>query len=189
MARLLRAGARIAKPWKNGGGVTTDVAVHPPLAGLDDFLWRVSIAEVRSNGPFSRFPGIDRTLAVLDGAMRLAIGDREPVMLAADSDPIVFSGDAPADAVLIGGPLTDLNVMTRRGVFDARVTRHRAPATFRSAGGPILLIARTGLSVSLSGDAFDLRTRDALSIGDEDGEVRVASPEPDFHRVEILRAR
>ena len=55
-------------PWKNGGGTTIEIAVSPHGAGLDDFDWRVSMAHVASHGPFSLFPNIDRTLAVLSGA-------------------------------------------------------------------------------------------------------------------------
>ena len=36
--------ARVARPWKNGGGTTREVAVSPEGAGLDDFAWRISLA-------------------------------------------------------------------------------------------------------------------------------------------------
>ena len=49
-------------PWKNGGGETAEIAVSPPGAALDDFDWRLSMARVETDGPFSAFPGIDRTL-------------------------------------------------------------------------------------------------------------------------------
>ncbi|RUU10282.1 HutD family protein, partial [Mesorhizobium sp. M7A.T.Ca.TU.009.01.3.2] len=65
--RILRAAEYRSMPWKNGGGVTTEIAVSPSGAGLDDFDWRVSMARVELSGPFSQFAGIDRTLAVLEG--------------------------------------------------------------------------------------------------------------------------
>jgi environmental stress-induced protein Ves len=46
-------------PWKNGGGETTEIAVFPDGAGLSDFDWRVSMARVDGDGPFSSFPGIE----------------------------------------------------------------------------------------------------------------------------------
>ena len=52
---LLSAARRAAVPWKNGGGVTREVAAHPAGASLEDFDWRVSTAEVRAAGPFSGF--------------------------------------------------------------------------------------------------------------------------------------
>ncbi|MFN9927385.1 MAG: HutD family protein, partial [Phenylobacterium sp.] len=59
---LLRAADRLAVPWKNGGGITRELAVWPPGASFDDFVWRVSMAEVHQDGPFSSFPGVDRIL-------------------------------------------------------------------------------------------------------------------------------
>jgi environmental stress-induced protein Ves len=119
---LLRAAERIAQPWKNGGGVTREVAVWPQGAGLDDFLWRVSIAEVASAGPFSRFDGIDRTLAILEGRMALAFEDRA-VELDTVSTPFAFPGDVACSGTPIGGAVIDLNVMTRRGWVRASVER------------------------------------------------------------------
>jgi environmental stress-induced protein Ves len=54
-------------PWKNGGGQTTEIAVSAG-ASLADFDWRVSIAEINADGPFSAFAGVDRTLVLLSGA-------------------------------------------------------------------------------------------------------------------------
>jgi uncharacterized protein len=65
--KILRAADRKAVPWKNGGGTTTEVAVYPAGAGFDDFGWRVSIADVRQGGPFSLFPGDNKTEATLTG--------------------------------------------------------------------------------------------------------------------------
>ncbi len=66
--KLYRAHDHKRMPWKNGGGETVEIAVFPPGAGVDDFDWRISMATVASDGPFSIFPGIDRTLSILDGA-------------------------------------------------------------------------------------------------------------------------
>ncbi len=77
----LAAAARRAVPWKNGGGVTEEIAVYPSDAGFDDFAWRISMARVGQGGPFSRFPGVDRTLAVLEGRMRLDVEGGMPVDL------------------------------------------------------------------------------------------------------------
>ncbi len=69
--RVLRASERQALPWKNGGGVTREVIAHPPGSDLTHFEWRVSIAEIHGAGPFSRFPGIERRMAVLEGCLSL----------------------------------------------------------------------------------------------------------------------
>ena len=75
--RILRAGSHRRMPWKNGGGITTEVAISPPEATVNDFDWRISMAKVLASGPFSTFANIDRVLAVLDGEMLLTIGNGE----------------------------------------------------------------------------------------------------------------
>ena len=112
---ILRAADRIATLWKNGGGETREVALFPEGAGWADFQWRISIATVTASGPFSAFPGIDRTLVVLDGALQLTIdGGIQPVQRAS-SPPIRFDGAAATHGTLIEGAVTDLNLMVRRG--------------------------------------------------------------------------
>ena len=110
------------KPWKNGGGETMELAVFPEGAGFDDFDWRVSMARVASDGPFSVFLGIDRTLTLLDGAgLALRIDHADETVLRPQSKPVSFSGDASTAARLLDGPILDLNVMTRRGRAEHRV--------------------------------------------------------------------
>lgn len=120
--RLIRHSKYRRQPWKNGGGETIEIAVSPPEATKDDFDWRVSMARVESDGPFSMFPGIDRTLTIIDGeGIEL---DVEGHGLAKLTDaPHAFPGDRPTSARLLGGAITDLNVMTRRGVLAHRVSR------------------------------------------------------------------
>ncbi|SFQ52602.1 hypothetical protein SAMN05216229_1308 [Geopseudomonas sagittaria] len=109
------------RPWKNGGGETRELAVAPPGAGLDDFDWRLSCAQVANGGPFSAFPGVDRSLAVLDGAgLRLECADGATHLLSAESAPLAFPGELAVTATLPGGPVGDFNLMTRR----ARWTHH-----------------------------------------------------------------
>lgn len=109
------------RPWKNGGGETRELAVAPPGAGLDDFDWRISCAQVAAGGPFSAFPGVDRSLVVLEGAgLRLDFGGGETHTLTADSAPLAFAGEQAVHAALLDGPVGDFNVMTRRARW-----RHR----------------------------------------------------------------
>jgi environmental stress-induced protein Ves len=100
-------------PWKNGGGSTTQIAVFPPDAGFEEFDWRVSLATILDDGAFSEFPGIERTLALVDGhGMTLEV-DGEPMLLS-KADPVaVFDGESRVVAKLNRGASTDFNVMTR----------------------------------------------------------------------------
>jgi environmental stress-induced protein Ves len=115
-----------ASPWKNGGGLTRTIAVSPPGAGLDDFDWRVSIAEVASAAKFSLFPGVDRTILLLDGAgMTLQTNDGV-VPLTEPFVPYAFSGDDIVRYRLVNGSTHDFNVMTRRGRARAEVNLWRS---------------------------------------------------------------
>ncbi len=137
--RILRAGDHKQMPWKNGGGVTTEIAVSPPGAVIGDFDWRVSTAKVPESGPFSAFGNVDRVLAVLEGAMKLKIGSGEPVLLGPASPAIAFPGDVAASADVIH-PVTDLNVMVRRGKFRARVGRLERTELVADAGETLVLL-------------------------------------------------
>lgn len=146
-ARHLPASGRVARPWKNGGGETAEVALAPAGASLDDFDWRVSIARVEQDGPFSLFPGVERTMAILSGAgLRLSVEGRPPAELTPESAPWRFPADVPTDCRLLGGGVTDLNVMVRRGRARATLRRLRLAAgeseTFES--GPALLVWAEG---------------------------------------------
>ncbi|MCX5517871.1 HutD family protein [Kaistia defluvii] len=123
-ARLLRRSDHRRMPWKNGGGETIEIAVGPDGAGLDDFDWRVSLARVERDGPFSVFPGIDRTLSIVEGrGIALAFGGGRTVTLTGGDAPFAFPGDVAVEGRLIDGPLVDLNVMTRRGTARSEVSR------------------------------------------------------------------
>jgi len=102
--------------WRNGKGVTVEIAAYPQGASIDDFDWRVSMAKVSEDGPFSSFPGIDRTLSILDGnGLELVVEGAAPANLTIDTPPHAFAADRPTYARLLDGALTDFNVMTRRG--------------------------------------------------------------------------
>lgn len=156
-------------PWKNGGGTTREVACWPPGAGLNRFDWRVSIATIAAEGPFSAFPGIDRTITLLDGAgVRLrsraaSIDHRldQPLM------PFSFPGEAALDCELLGGASSDLNVMVRRGRLCAQVRVVRCITDFAEALHGLLLATHGCWTVKLGRDARqDLRT---LRLASSDG--------------------
>jgi environmental stress-induced protein Ves len=132
---ILAARDRVAQPWKNGGGVTREIAVEPPGAGFDSFGWRISTAVVASDGPFSMFVGVDRVLTVLDGRLGLVVGEAgQRVVLTPSTEPLAFPGDVPVLGDTEGGPVVDLNVMVRRGAWIAGVERRTlsGPAEVRS---------------------------------------------------------
>lgn len=135
-----------ATPWKNGGGLTREIAVWPPGAGMDDFDWRVSVADIAADGPFSAFPGIDRQIVLLSGAgVRLCADDGSFDHALTDAgEPFAFCGETGVQATLVDGATRDFNVMTRRGRCRARLVPRRGP--FALDGGPqaVLLLAVAG---------------------------------------------
>ncbi|MFF1446840.1 HutD family protein [Streptomyces sp. NPDC058274] len=144
MTRLLPAAVRAAVPWKNGGGVTREIAAWPPGADMAGFDWRVSLAEVGADGPFSAFPDVDRTLTLAEGAgMDLTVDGASRLVDTRDV-PQDFRGDVPTDCRLLDGPVVNLNVMWRRG--GGRSAPHVAVVR-----GRLLLAAAPALVVALDG--------------------------------------
>ncbi|MGR8011149.1 HutD/Ves family protein [Streptomyces hypolithicus] len=144
--RVLRAAERPVAPWKHGGGVTREIAAWPDGAGTDGFEWRVSLADVTADGPFSTFPGVDRTLTVVEGAgMDLTVGGERHLVDARDT-PRRFPGDVPTHGRLLDGPVVNLNAMHRRdGRTDMLVSviRGRLPISV-PAGAMTLIVALEG---------------------------------------------
>ncbi|WP_438753376.1 HutD/Ves family protein [Pararhizobium sp. O133] len=176
--QVLRARDYRRMPWKNGGGETTEIAVFPKNADLAGFGWRVSMATVASDGPFSVFPGIDRTLSILQGdGMELDIAGSAPVILTQASEPLAFPADAPTSARLISGTIVDLNIMTRRGVWTHQVERRIVEGQHHldAEGGVTMLLSLGNLRIESYGNAEELGRLDCAVL---DGVVYITSDMP-----------
>lgn len=165
MAVILRARERRAVPWKNGGGVTREVAVHPPGSDFGTFDWRVSIAEVCTPGPFSAFAGVERHMAILSGRLELAIAGSR-LVLSGESAPATFAGETAVHAQPLDGAVTDLNVMARRARCRARLTRESLAGTVRieAAAGTSLILAPVGMMLTHALAATALDPLDAVLL-------------------------
>ena len=176
--RLLRAGQHRRMRWKNGLGETTEIAVSPDEASLDDLDWRVSMALVAADGPFSAFPGIDRTLCVLEGeSIVLSIGARPAVTLTRVSEPIAFPADMKTTGRLVNGKIIDLNVMTRRGKLRHHVKRIaiEGAVTVPCDADITLLLSRSdGLNMA-AGSRRETLDKDDAVIFDEPLELTLGS--------------
>ncbi len=141
-------------PWKNGSGITTEIWVSPNGSGLADtpFQWRVSIADVASDGPFSKFPGYDRHNMLLEGqGMRLDTEENGQIELALYR-PAAFSGDWAVTGKLVDGPVRDFNLMVARhfGRGSLGCQRLTAPLPLTGDGTTRLIHAIDG-ELSLAG--------------------------------------
>ncbi|MFB2777570.1 HutD family protein [Shewanella mangrovisoli] len=109
--------------WKNGGGSTKQLLIWPKGADLSNFDFRISIATISSDGPFSLFHGIDRQLCILEGeGVRLKIkgndlGQSEEIVLRPNEQPFCFNGETQIESKLLDKQILDFNVMTRRGKY------------------------------------------------------------------------
>ncbi len=107
--------------WKNGKGVTTELAINSG-ATLANFDWRLSIASVVENGGFSDFSGYQRQLILLSGnGIKLTHDARQVDQLTLPLSMAVFDGACHTVGELIGGPVEDFNVMTKQKTFKADV--------------------------------------------------------------------
>ncbi|MGE7371141.1 HutD/Ves family protein [Neorhizobium sp. NPDC001467] len=168
--KILRANDHKHMPWKNGLGQTVEIAVFPPAATVDTFDWRISMATVSEDGPFSVFPGIDRTLSILEGTgMELFVEGREQVLLTQASPPHPFAADAATTARLVDGAITDLNVMTRRGRFSHAVERLVAPTKLVPGAGTTLVLCHRGRMEARRGETTEtLSALDCLLLNAEE---------------------
>lgn len=176
--------------WKNGQGSTTELAVFREENTSEPapvpFEWRVSIAQVPTDGPFSRFEGIDRVILVLEGpGMRLVHeeGSHEEGTQARlyPLEPYAFSGDWATTGFLEGGPVVDFNVMTRRGKWASRVkvireANEREPLmdadvvlVYCMSGGGQVLITEG----EIKEDSFTLAAQQSLLWQSAEGESAV----------------
>jgi environmental stress-induced protein Ves len=171
-------------PWKNGQGVTTELAVAR-RAGEDGFDWRISTATIATPGPFSVFAGIDRSLAIVrGGTLTLNVEGRADVTLTTRTPPYVFGGELNVSSTPVletaGVPIDDFNVMTRRGEWQHTLAQHRlegealtwtlptaadAVAFLYCAQGQVQATFRDGQVVSIpAGHALRIEGGDACEL-------------------------
>ena len=140
-------------PWRNGGGRTAEIHVEGDAAVPD---WRLSLAIIERDGPFSAWPGMDRTLVWLDGG-RLELdvnGERRSLdRLGARTE---FRGEDSVEGRVVQ-QATVLNLMVRRAA---------APAPTRW-----IVHAARAASVRIGGRHIDLPTQATLIVGGEDEPV------------------
>lgn len=156
-------------PWKNGSGLTRELAASRTADALGTFDWRVSVADVTASGDFSDFAGVDRIIVFVEGQeMTLTIGKTTHRLTRCE--PFSFSGDARTVCGVPCGPTRDLNIMTRRDRFRAAVEvidiRERATRRMPSGTAVHLLIPIRGRLDAIvdQGEKITLRSYDVLRV-------------------------
>lgn len=140
-----RAAEHRVVPWANGLGVTADVFLSPTDAG--EWAWRLSIADVSDDLPFSTMPGIDRHIVVASGAgMSLTIDGAPEYRMDRRTPPLPFDGESVTTCRLLDGPIADLNLMVRRaaGAGSLRTVRLAMGQTLRLSGDDAAVVVLDG---------------------------------------------
>ena len=154
--------------WKNGAGVTRTLAVEPEGASFDDFLWRLSFAEVNAAGDFSPFPGVDRTLMLWRGhGMALMQKNGDTITLSQPLEAYAFRGEDEIAARPAGSTI-DFNVMVRRGHVHAAIHRYESEAVIASDARWAVFVCAQGDFRLLfpSGEERLLHSDEALCVVD-----------------------
>jgi environmental stress-induced protein Ves len=176
--RIVRAADMKPQPWKNGMGVTREIARFPVDAGSDDFIWRISVAEVNSAAPFSTFPGIDRQIVLLDGdGFTMTLDGRQQHALTTPLEPFAFAGEAQVDVAMAGGATRDFNLMVRRAAASGRVEVITRPGSHVMPPDGILVYLARGTADTLDGplSAGDAWQPDTSPIELHEGSVALVA--------------
>lgn len=145
--RILKPTDYITMPWRNGKGNTIEL-LKEALPDSDGFAWRLSMADVTSDGEFSNFGGYQRTLLLLEGnGITLDCNQSHQHRLTQRLQAAEFSGDDNTIASLHDGPIKDFNIMTHRDHCSAVVTTCNQPEDM-----PIIVDARVILIYVVEGE-------------------------------------
>jgi environmental stress-induced protein Ves len=170
--QIIRFADLKAEPWRNGGGVTRQVASRPAADG-SGWDWRVSLADFTTAGDFSPFPGMERLLTVVEGDLLLLTvdGTGRPVE---KYRPFRFDGGSATSAALPTGDIRNLNVIARAGAWKAytsviELSKKRAHPVFEGQ-----------LAVLLQGQASADDGNGASALGRHDTVVGSDAPTPEI---------
>ncbi len=141
-SRVVHANEYRRERWRNDRGWTREIHAHR-RAGHEDWDWRLSIAEIEQDAPFSAFPGVDRELVLLRGSgLRLRFDDGEERLLERPYARERFAGERSLAGELVDGPTHDFNLMWRRDVVEAQLLH-------RPLVGPMVFFAGPGATWAL----------------------------------------
>jgi environmental stress-induced protein Ves len=189
---VLQLTARDARevPWKNGRGVTRELAIWPEDASFErgTFEWRISTSAVDEDAPFSKFAGFERLLVVTRGdGVLLEHGDEAPRARVRPLEPYRFSGEWPTTCALVRGPIADFNVIwsasTWRAEVDAsRLGRRRRLETI-GPGHALAHVVAGGVTARVSGEEepFDIAAGECVWVQRlaKDAEIELAGRSED----------
>ncbi|WP_051242659.1 HutD/Ves family protein [Azohydromonas australica] len=152
-----------AEPWRNGGGLTRTIATASQGGQV---IWRVSAADITRAGPFSRFPGMNRSAVLIEGERLELTGGRRQIAFSGVGHTAHFDGDESLFASRPEQQVRLWNVMTRRGQAMTSVAEHRNSAVDLKSGCTAFVLVLKGqyLLEDAGGDAGTLAAGEGLDL-------------------------
>jgi len=109
-------------PWKNGGGITIDIAdaygegIVP--GSWQGMIWRFGRTAIVAPGPFSDLTGFERLQMVVKGDGLVLDGPNGEIDLRRPFEVVRYDGGLPLVSRLENGPVEVLNLMADRALCD-----------------------------------------------------------------------
>ncbi|MBQ0534856.1 MULTISPECIES: HutD/Ves family protein [Providencia] len=153
-------------PWKNGQGSTLELA-RSHGEGLDDFDWRVSIADVKTAGAFSFFQNRQRIIGVLEGEGLILHVDKNSAVTLQQKEFFAFNGDSEVYAELIQGAIRDFNVIYNPEKYQARlqwVNTELINSWVSGASEILIFNIAPSLGMKINSDSFYLKPFETLLV-------------------------
>ena len=156
-------------PWKNGGGVTIDIAVTM-LPGFESgswegIIWRFSRTAIVTPGAFSDLSGYDRELALVSGeglVLGTPVGE---IDVRQAFKPVRFAGETSIVSRLEAGPVEVVNLIGDRSRVSINLSCLAGGATSACpAGVHIIYAATSSCELSIDGNACKIAAGHALRI-------------------------
>ncbi|KRE15695.1 hypothetical protein ASE63_15700 [Bosea sp. Root381] len=161
-----------SKPWKNGGGVTLDIAdaVRPGAdpGSWDGMIWRLGRTAIVEPGPFSDLSGYERLQAVVVGRGLVLKGPDGEIDLRQPFRPVRYDGGIPLVSQLENGPVEVVNLIADRALCDIDLSAPVVGEALAPAGAIHILYAPGGAVRGRCGEAeFAVASGHALRIDSE----------------------
>jgi len=159
----------VRTPWKNGGGVTIDIAFNGDTS-------RFSRTPITVAGPFADYTGFDRKRVLVAGSGLVLQTPAGDIDVRRPFEPVRFAGETPIVSRLEAGPVEVVNLIGDRSrvridlvVMNAGGTGHLGP------GLHIAYCPAERAALRLQGEEHDLEADGGLRIEDADGMVATCS--------------
>ena len=137
-------------PWKNGGGVTRMLLSQDGPKGV---AWRLSLADIQTDGPFSTFPGLQRILTIVAGD-GIVLRNTEHTLEARPFTPLPFSGALELESLRIGSDTQAFNLMFDANQVQGNVSVLR-PGHSELSGTNVVFVMQGTVRISGQPDLTD----------------------------------